>query len=116
MAHRGFADDGFRRLAGGFPRARRQNHAADQRFGDALIFVQKVFQGRAQGVVHEPLHLGIIEPFFGLSLKLRVQDEHAQDAGHALADVFRLDAEPFRREVVRLHILTHGFHDAVPQA
>ena len=60
MTHRGFSDDGFRRLTGGFPRAGRQDHAADQGFGDALIFVQKVFQGRAQGVVHEALHSGLL--------------------------------------------------------
>jgi hypothetical protein len=50
-----------------------------------------------------------------LPLELRLGDEHAEDAGHSLADVFGGERHPFRRQVVRLDEVPHRLADAGAQ-
>src|SRR5207248_1474831 len=58
--------------------------------------------------------LRIVEPIFGLSLKLRLLNEDAENAGRAFPDVLGGDRDAFWREVVGLDEVADGF--AEPRA
>src|SRR5581483_7872 len=97
-------------------RARREDDARDDRVRHARVRVQPVLQRRTDDAVDRGDELRVVQAILGLSLELRLLDEHAQDAGQPLADVFGDERDALRRQVVRLDVVAHGLAEAGAQA
>ena len=78
--------------------------------------IQPVLERRANDAVHGRQHLGVVQAVLGLSLKLRLLDEEAEERGHPFADVFSGEGDAFRREIVRVDEVAHRLADARAQA
>jgi hypothetical protein len=75
-----------------------------------------VLERRAEDAVNRRDELRVVQPFFRLSLELRLLNEHAQDAGQPFSDVFRDHRDALRREVVRLDVVPHRLAEARAQS
>ena len=86
---RPFAHHLLLRRAAGLARARGENDARDDGFGNRLVVIEPVLERRPHHAVDRRQHLGIVQPILRLPLKLRLLDEDRQDAGHALRECLR---------------------------
>ena len=82
-------DDLGLRGAARLARARRQDDARDDRFGDADVVVQPVLERRAHDAVDRRQHFGIVQPILRLALELRLLDEQAAARRSALRGCLR---------------------------
>ena len=103
------------RGAAGLARARREDDAPDDRFGDRPVVIQPVLERGPDRGIDRRQHLGIVQAILGLPLELRLLDEQAEHAGQAFADVFGGERHALRRQVVRLDVVAHGLADAGAQ-
>ncbi len=117
VAHRGLAGDLACEAARLASRARAARMIrATTRLGHRLVVVEPLLQRRADHVVDQPRHLGVVQPPLGLPLELRLDDVDGEDGGHPLADVLRGERHALGREVVRLDVVPDGLHQARAQA
>ena len=109
-------DLGLRRAAG-LARARRQDDARDDRFGDADVVIQPVLERRAARRRRPPTAPPGCSagPWSGPGTAAPAM-KTLSDAGQALADVFGGERHALRREVVRLDVVAHRLADAGAQA
>ena len=75
MRRRALARDLLLRRAARLARARGQDDARDDAFGDADVLVQPVLERRADQRIDGRQHFGIVQPILGLPLELRLLDE-----------------------------------------
>ena len=83
---RGLSRHFLLRRAARFPRPCRQDHARDDRLGDAGVRVHPVLERRTKLRVDRRHHLRVVQPILRLSLKLWLGDEDAQHARRALRE------------------------------
>ena len=77
---------------------------------------QPLLERRPDHVFDEPLRFGIVEPTFGLPLKLRLLDVRRQDRNEAFTDVFRVDRYALRASFLRAHVGANGFDNRAFEA
>ena len=107
-------DLGLRRAAG-LARARREDDARDDRLGHRLVVVQPVLERRPHHRVDDRRHFRVVQPILRLPLELRLLEEDAEHAEHALADVVGGERHALRREVVRVDEVANRLADAAAQ-
>ncbi len=102
-----------RRRARRLPRSGRLNHTRRNCLARRRVRVEVLLQFDPNRRGDQGARFGVVEPVFGLPLKLRVDHEQVEDDEQALSDVVTRYVELFGQQLVRVHVRPHGAADGV---